>query len=59
MISIMTKNKLDGRHLGLLCVVLLSLGGLFYLALIDGEYRPIFADLAKMGVGAYIGWMIK
>lgn len=47
------------RQLGLLCVVLFSLGGLFYLSLIDTEYRPMFADLAKMGVGAYIGWMMK
>jgi hypothetical protein len=47
------------RQLGLLCVVLFSLSGLFYLSLIDTEYRPMFADLAKMGVGAYIGWMMK
>ncbi len=40
-------------------VVLFSLAGLFYLAVVDLEYRPIFADLAKMGVGAYIGWMMK
>ena len=40
-------------------IILLSLVGLFYLALVDSEYRPIFADLAKMGVGAYIGWMMK
>jgi hypothetical protein len=55
----MTQNKTDLNKLGLLCVVLLSLGGLFYLSLIDTEYRPMFADLAKMGVGAYIGWMLK
>ena len=40
-------------------VVLLSLAGLFYLAVVDLEYRPIFADLAKMGVGAFIGMKMK
>lgn len=46
-------------RLELLIVVLFLLGGLFYISLIDHEYRSVFADLTKMGVGAYVGWKIK
>ena len=55
----MAQDKADFRQLGLLIVVLPLLGGLFYLSLIDHEYRSVFADLTKMGVGAYVGWKIK
>ncbi len=56
----MRNNKpSNSQYFGLLIVVLVSLTGLFYLALVDIEYRPMFADIAKMGVGAYIGWMMK
>ena len=58
-----SQNTSNLKQIILLIVVVLLLGGLFYLSLIDGEYRPIFADLAKdlakMGFGAYLAWMIK
>ncbi|WP_341532281.1 hypothetical protein WKK05_41240 (plasmid) [Nostoc sp. UHCC 0302] len=39
-------------------VVLISVVGLFTLALIDPSARSTFADLAKVTVGAYIGLLM-
>ena len=55
----MNGKKSNSQYFGLFFLVLVLLGGLFYLALIDSEYRPIFADLVKMGLAAYIGWVVK
>ncbi len=32
--------------------------GSFGLALCDEEFRPIFGDLAKVGVGGYLGRLL-
>ena len=37
-------------------IVILLVVGLFSIALVDAAYRPVFADLAKVGVAGYIGW---
>ena len=39
-------------------VVLTLVVGSLGLAIVDENYRPIFADLAKVGIGSYIGWMM-
>lgn len=36
-------------------VVLLLLGGSMALAATDTSYRPLFSDLAKVGLGGYLG----
>lgn len=42
----------------LLAVVLILLLGSFTLALLDVSYRDSFADLAKIGISGFIGWMV-
>ncbi|MGL5872851.1 MAG: hypothetical protein ACRC2R_10870 [Xenococcaceae cyanobacterium] len=39
-------------------VVLMLLGGSCYLAVVDESYRPQFADLAKIGLGGYLGQLL-
>lgn len=39
-------------------IVLILVSGSFSLALIDKDSRSAFADLAKVGVGGYIGLLI-
>ncbi len=39
-------------------VILLMVLGSFGLALCDEEFRPIFGDLAKVGVGGYLGRLL-
>lgn len=39
-------------------VVALLVGGSMALAVVDKDYRPNFADLAKVGLGGYVGWMM-
>ncbi|MGF1481260.1 MAG: hypothetical protein ACFB4I_17550 [Cyanophyceae cyanobacterium] len=36
-------------------VVLLLLLGSLYLAVTDTSFRPLFSDLAKVGLGGYLG----
>lgn len=44
---------------GLLTVVVLILViGSLVLAVMDAQLRPAFADLAKVGVAGYLGWMM-
>jgi hypothetical protein len=38
-------------------VIVLVLGG-FGLAIVDPSFRPAFADLAKFGIGGYLGQML-
>ena len=40
-----------------LVVLLLVVGG-FGLAVVDENFRPVFGDLAKVGVGGYLGQLI-
>ena len=46
----------DGKSELLALIVALLIIGLFAIAMIDTAYRPVFADLAKVGVAGYIGW---
>ncbi|WP_168163453.1 hypothetical protein [Calothrix sp. 336/3] len=38
-------------------VVVLVLGGLG-LAILDKDFRPLFGDLAKVGIGGYLGQLV-
>jgi hypothetical protein len=47
------------RHFSVRSIVILSLlGGSIYLAIKHEEYRSQFADLAKVGLGGYLGQLI-
>jgi hypothetical protein len=39
-------------------VVVCLLSGSLYLAIADINYRPSFADLAKVGLGGYLGQLV-
>lgn len=39
-------------------VVLVLVGGVFYLSIIDKSVREAFADLAKIGIGGYLGQLV-
>jgi hypothetical protein len=52
----MNNNKL--KDLVLAAVVITLVGGSLVLAIIDENYRSTFVDLAKVGVGGYIGLTI-
>jgi predicted CDP-diglyceride synthetase/phosphatidate cytidylyltransferase len=41
----------------LLTVVLILIVGSLTLAVLDVNYRQAFADLAKIGISGFIGWM--
>jgi hypothetical protein len=47
------------RHFSVRSIVILGLlGGSMYLAIKHEEYRSQFADLAKVGLGGYLGQLI-
>jgi hypothetical protein len=52
----MNNNKL--KDIVLAAVVSTLVGGSLALAIIDENYRSTFVDLAKVGVGGYIGLTI-
>ncbi|HYX19177.1 MAG TPA: hypothetical protein VE944_33480 [Nostoc sp.] len=57
--SIMLPNLLAVLKEGLLTVVVLALVlGSLGIAILDPQFRPAFADLAKVGIAGYLGWMI-
>ncbi len=39
-------------------IVLILVTGVLYLALIDPSFRDVFGDLAKVGVGGYLGQLV-
>ena len=39
-------------------VVVLLVIGVFVLAVIDEGFRPAFADIAKFGIGGYLGQLV-
>lgn len=39
-------------------VIILLVTGMFVLAFLDPQFRPAFADLAKVGIGGYFGQII-
>lgn len=45
------------KELGFVISTTLLLGGSFGLAVVDKDYRPVFADLVKVGFGGYVGWV--
>ena len=54
----MSKRQHPINNSVLSAVVLILVVGSLGLAILDKNYRSTFADLAKVGVGSYIGWMI-
>ncbi|NEO33188.1 MAG: hypothetical protein F6K36_22740 [Symploca sp. SIO3C6] len=42
----------------LLIVLMMLVGGSLCLAIIDPCFRPAFADLAKVGISGFLGWMM-
>lgn len=47
-------NRINTRSF----VTILLVGGAIALALIDPAFRPAFGDLAKVGVGGYLGQLL-
>lgn len=39
-------------------VIILLVTGMFILAFLDPQFRPAFADLAKVGIGGYFGQIV-
>lgn len=39
-------------------IVLILVGGVLYLAIVDPSFRDVFGDLAKVGVGGYLGQLV-
>jgi hypothetical protein len=39
-------------------VVLILVGGVLYLAIVDRSFRVVFGDLAKIGIGGYLGQLV-
>lgn len=39
-------------------VVLILVSGVLYLAIVDPSFRGVFGDLAKVGVGGYLGQLV-
>ncbi len=39
-------------------IVLILVGGVLYLAVVDRSFRGVFGDLAKIGIGGYLGQLI-
>lgn len=50
------QSPMNGEILAIIVLILVS--GSLSLALIDKDSRSAFADLAKVGVGGYIGLLI-
>ncbi len=40
-------------------VAVIMVGGFLSLAIMDSSYREPFAEMVKLGIAAYLGWMIK
>ncbi|MBW4559355.1 MAG: hypothetical protein KME59_26295 [Trichormus sp. ATA11-4-KO1] len=38
-------------------IVVLLIGGSLGLAYIDKDYRSVFADIVKLSLGGYVGWV--
>jgi hypothetical protein len=45
------------KELGFVITTTLLVGGSLGLAAVDKDYRPIFADLVKVGFGGYVTWV--
>ena len=51
-------NKILSRLTVRSVVVIVLVVGAFVLAIADHNFRPTFGDLAKIGVGGYLGQML-
>lgn len=51
-------SKLLGRFTTRSFVVLILVSGVLYLAIVDPSFRSVFGDLAKVGVGGYLGQLV-
>ena len=47
------------KELGFVITTTLLLAGSFTLAVVDKDYRPLFADLTRVGFGGYVLWITK
>ena len=52
------KRQLPFKEGFLTLIVLILVVGSLALAIMDANFRPAFADLAKVGVAGYLGWMM-
>ncbi len=50
--------KINIKELILALVITVSLMGLFLIAIIDVNSRPAFVDVAKVSIGAFMGYLI-
>jgi hypothetical protein len=54
----LSKRALFFRESLLTLIVLIFVVGSLVLAIIDASYRLAFADLAKVAVAGFLGWMM-
>ena len=52
------RNPVPQKSTGLLVIVTILLIGFLAISVIDEQYRPAFADLAKVSVGGYLAVLI-
>lgn len=45
------------KELAFVIIIILLIGGSLGLAFVDKEYRPVFADIVKLSLGGYVGWV--
>ncbi|QSJ16376.1 hypothetical protein JYQ62_32370 [Nostoc sp. UHCC 0702] len=45
------------KEFAFVITITLLVGGSFGLAVVDKDFRPVFADLVKVGFGGYVGWV--
>ncbi|MBE9049418.1 hypothetical protein IQ243_03180 [Nostocales cyanobacterium LEGE 11386] len=45
------------KELTFVIIVVLLIGGSLGLAYIDKDYRSVFADIVKLSLGGYVGWV--
>lgn len=51
-------DRFLGRFTTRSFVVLILVSGVLYLAIVDPSFRDVFGDLAKVGVGGYLGQLV-
>ncbi|MEA5567547.1 hypothetical protein [Anabaena sp. UHCC 0399] len=45
------------KELGFVISTTLLVGGSLGLAVVDKDYRPVFADIVQVCLGGYVGWV--
>lgn len=51
----MAHNTLTIKEMVQAAIISILLGGSLTLAVMDEQYRPTFMDMAKIGLGGYLG----